>query len=221
MDIFSSSENCTANDVDPQFPTSVIIPAGKTIVVAEGDTVFGFVMSGVCTIDGPHFRQEIREGMFFSLPGHLTAYGFHGMMCVRQKYQGLSLWGGPVERLGRLKYIDGCSDTLLVAPTIKGDPCLNYLYVPPNVDQTAHVHPSVRVGCIIEGAGTCRLSDGIVDLRRGTIFILPANETHSFHTANYPLRIVVYHPDSDFGPTDQVHPMLNRTLIGSDAAERS
>lgn len=27
------------------------------------------------------------------------------------------------------------------------------------------------------------------------------------------LKIVVYHPDSDFGPTDEAHPMVNRTII--------
>jgi quercetin dioxygenase-like cupin family protein len=205
------------HEVDPLFPTRVVIPEGTAVSIAEGDTGFGFVYSGTARTERPGFRQEIHPGMFFSVPGPASVIGLHGVLCTRTSYRGLPIWGGPIETLGRLKYIDGCSDTLLLAPPVKGDPCLNYLYIPPGVAQTAHTHPSVRVGCIIGGAGACVLADRTIDLLPGTIFVLPTDELHSFHTASQPLRVVVYHPDSDFGPTDEIHPMINRTLIANKA----
>ena len=151
--------------------------------------------------------------MFFSLPGPASLTDLHGFVCTRRAYRGLPIWGGPIEAPGRLKYIDGCSDTLLLAPPVKGDPCLNYLYVPPHVDQTPHTHPSVRVGCVTGGAGRCITAVELIELVPGTIFVLPRDELHSFHTAGQHMQVVVYHPDLDFGPTDEVHPMINRTVF--------
>ena len=203
------------SDVDALFPTSVTTPMGSAVEVADGDTAFGFVYSGAAWSESAAFRQHLQAGMFFSAPGPATVTGLQGFVCIRKGYRGLPIWGGPIEKLGRLKYIDGCSDTLLLAAPIKGDPCVNYLYIPPGVNQTAHTHPSVRVGCIIDGAGTCELAGKTIDLIPGEVFILPADELHSFHTAGRPLRVVIYHPDSDFGPTDEVHPMVNRTIVGA------
>jgi quercetin dioxygenase-like cupin family protein len=202
-----------APDVDPLFPTSVTMPLEKAVQVGDGDTAFGFVYCGEACIEKATIKQALQAGMFFSTPGPAAILGLQGFVCHRKSYRGLPLWGGPVEKLGRLKYIDGCSDTLLLAAPVKGDPCLNYLYIPPGVNQTAHTHPSVRVGCIIDGGGYCRLANKTIDLIPGEVFVLPADELHSFHTSDQPLRIIVYHPDSDFGPTDEVHPMVNRTIV--------
>ena len=49
-----------------------------------------------------------------------------------------------LETVGRLRYIDGCSDTLLICPPRVGEPCLNHLHIPPHTDQTPHTHPSAR-----------------------------------------------------------------------------
>jgi quercetin dioxygenase-like cupin family protein len=204
-----------APEVDASFPTSVTTPEEKQVDVDDGDTAFGYVFSGAACSESAAFRQPLQAGMFFSAPGPATITGLQGFVCIRKGYRGLPMWGGPIEKLGRLKYIDGCSDTLLLAAPIKGDPCVNYLYIPPGVNQTAHTHPSVRVGCIIDGGGVCRLADKTIDLIPGEIFILPADELHSFQTTGQPLRVVIYHPDSDFGPTDEVHPMINRTIVGN------
>ena len=32
-----------------------------------------------------------------------------------------------------------------------GDPCLNLLHIPPSTRQSAHTHPSIRVGLIVSG----------------------------------------------------------------------
>lgn len=144
------------------------------------------------------------------------------MVCIRRGFRGLLL-SGAVERTGRLPYIDGCSDTLLLAPPIMGDPCLNFLHVPPHVSQTEHTHPSVRVGYIIAGHGWCETPDGNREMSQGLIFILPPNGRHSFHTGAEHLEILVYHPDSDFGPTPLNHPMINKTLLiaGNSAVAQS
>ena len=51
---------------------------------------------------------------------------------IRYGYQGLDLVG-KVEPTGRLAYIDGCTDTLLISPPRKGDACLNHLHFPKNI----------------------------------------------------------------------------------------
>lgn len=73
----------------------------------------------------------------------------------RANWCGLSLLGGPVEHKGRLRYIDQCSDTALIQPVRRGNPCLNLLYFPAGVYQTAHTHPSDRLGLVPSGRGTC------------------------------------------------------------------
>jgi hypothetical protein len=45
---------------------------------------------------------------------------------------------GPVEEHGRVRYIDGCTDSLLNAPQLRGEPCLNHLHFPRGIDQTLH-----------------------------------------------------------------------------------
>jgi hypothetical protein len=47
------------------------------------------------------------------------------------------------------------------------------------------------------------------------MFMLPAHEMHAFSTAEHDstLDIIAFHPDSDWGTTDGVHPMLNRTYL--------
>ena len=217
MDTVSFSTARSWPEIDPSFQTAAATSQGQTIAVSEGETAFGFVYSGAAWTERSGLRQQLHTEMFFSIPGPASVISLHGFVCVRKNYRGVPMWGGPLEVAGRLKYIDGCSDTLLLAPPVKGDPCLNYLHVPPGVSQTPHTHPSARAGCVVSGAGFCRVAGRTVDLLPGTIFILPADELHSFHTSDQPLRIVVYHPDSDFGPTDEVHPMINRTIITKDA----
>jgi quercetin dioxygenase-like cupin family protein len=153
--------------------------------------------------------------MYFSIPGPARITGLIGFACIRHDYRSLLTVGGPIESRGRLKYIDGCSDSVLIAPPLRGDPCVNFLYAPPGTLQTTHTHPSVRVGLIIKGEGWCHWGDGEVEeLRAGSVFILPTGKSHHFETREGELHIVVYHPDSDFGPTHDNHPMVNRTEVG-------
>ena len=168
---------------------------------------------------------ELRPGMYFAVPGAMSIAGGDsiGIVVTRIGYLGFFQLGGPIERTGRLRYIDGCTDSLLVAPVLKGDPCLNLLHIPPGIEQTAHTHPSHRIGLIVDGAGECVTPGGSAPLKPGSVFVIPSDARHHFVTAERSLLILAYHPDSDFGPTHDDHPMLNRTLVDGQtvAGERT
>lgn len=114
---------------------------------------------------------------------------------------------------GNLSYIDGCSNSVLVPPPRNGEPCLNYLYFPPGIDQTFHVHPSVRIGMIFSGNGIAELKDQTYILKPFTPFILDRFCLHRFRTEDSHMSLVAFHPDSDDGPTDEHNPMKTRTYI--------
>lgn len=213
MRILDIHYSCTIRDTDFNFPTDLYIPNAETKVVWEGDTAFGFVYEdgGSILFGGKEF--PIYKDMYFSIPGKAEIRNMQGLICIRKEYTGVFSLGGPVEKVGRLKYVDDCSDTLLLSPLLWGDPCLNYLHVPNQIHQIPHTHPSVRIGCILSGKGYCLTDSEAHDLLPGKVFVLPAEEIHSFHTAEDSLRIFVFHPDSDFGPTHDIHPMINRTYI--------
>ena len=147
------------------------------------------------------------------LPSAAEVRGGSGVSVVHREHHGLFSLGGPIETTGRLAYIDGCRDTVLVAPVVRGDPCLNLLHLPRATVQSDHHHPSVRVGLVVSGRGTCVLDGGrLTSLVPGVVFFLPAGATHRFETEATDLLLMAWHPDSDTGPTDDDHPMLNRTL---------
>jgi quercetin dioxygenase-like cupin family protein len=182
-----------------------------------GATHFGVAARGdvmVRTEEGAPLL--LGEGTYFVLPGAalVAGQGGAGLVISRPGYAGLRQFGGPLEREGRLRYIDGCSDTLLVCPPRRGEPCLNHLHVPPGIVQSAHTHPSARIGVILRGRGECRTAGGAQPLAPGMGWYIPAGCVHAFATGEESLDVVAWHPDSDFGPTDENHPMINRTRIG-------
>ena len=207
---------------------------GKPLHVggAGNVTFFGYVHdeAGCCELtterdDGTVYRVPLRAGMYFSAPREFRVRGGAGIAVARWGQRGTFMVGGPAEDLGRLRYIDGCTDSLLIPPTMKGDACLNLLHFPAGVDQTEHTHPSDRIGIIASGRGRCAFRDeegpGVVELEPGMIFVIKAGGHHKFATPHgSPMRVIAYHPDSDYGPTHQDHPMLNRTIIdGVSAAD--
>jgi quercetin dioxygenase-like cupin family protein len=151
--------------------------------------------------------------MYFAVPGPLRLRGGRGLVVTAEQTRGFFHLGGPVEDAGRLRYIDGCTDSLLVPPVLLGDPCLNLLHIPPGTRQTAHTHPSIRIGLIVRGSGECVTPERRYPLRPGLAFVIAAGAMHSFHTDREPLLVIAYHPDSDFGPTHECHPMVNRTIL--------
>lgn len=115
--------------------------------------------------------------------------------------------------VGDLSYIDGCSNTVVIPPPRNGDACVNYLYFPPRINQTAHTHPSIRIGYVLAGSGMARTNDGDIPLKAGDIFVLPRHTKHGFVTSNGTMSLMVFHPDSEGGPTDERNPMKLRTLL--------
>lgn len=151
--------------------------------------------------------------MFFVTPDEMHLEGGEALVMQVENYQGLFQIGGPIESTGRLRYIDGCSDTLLVCPPRLGDPCLNHLHIPAGTLQSPHTHPSDRWGVILAGTGHCRTKLGLHPLSAGLAWWIPAGVEHSFITGVSSLDVFALHPDSDFGPQDSDHPMVNRTHL--------
>lgn len=202
-----------ANRTDDVLKVIIFGWLNETQSLPHWGTHFGFVHQGPTELHCEAGDFLLKTGMYFATRGALWLRGGAGLIVSRLGQRGFFHIGGPIEKTGRLRYIDGCTDSLLIPPVVRGDACLNLLHVPAGVDQTAHTHPSLRVGLVVNGRGCCRSVDGEVTLSTGKVFQIEANEVHSFHTKGCQLRIVAFHPDSDFGSTDEDHLMLNRTIV--------
>jgi len=195
---------------------------GCEVVLPGGCTYLGAVIEGDIHIRYLDRQRRLCAGDYFSVvgPAKVTSSGF-GMASSAAGYVGINAFGGPIETVGRLRYIDGCSDTLLIPPVRKGDPCLNHLHFPPGIRQTPHTHPSVRTGFVYHGRGVCVVPDcDPIPLRPGSLFIIPTDALHSFDTADVTMDVIAFHPDSDTGMTDDDHPMVNRTIVDGMSANQ-
>jgi quercetin dioxygenase-like cupin family protein len=216
-------------------PSMVYAMTGGTLLIdksplGEFDSAYGVVYEGSVEVSIGERRFTVGPGEYFSVPFEkaFLAEGISGdgkgkakmLVAVRLGYKSLLNIGGPVEPFGRLKYIDGCSDTLLIGPPLKGDPCLNMLRFPKGIDQTAHTHPTIRAGVILSGEGVCRTAHGDKKLVPGSAFILYPDAIHAFSTLDTDgMALSVFHPDTDTGPSHEDHPMLNRTIVDGVSAK--
>jgi hypothetical protein len=206
---------------DETFPSRLSAWRDGVLELPDDGTHFGYVYESSATLEVAAGTFHLRQGMYFAAPDscHIGGRG-QGIVITRRDYRGLFTLGGPVEPAGRLRYIDGCMDTLLIPPPMRGDPCLNALYFPAHTSQTEHTHPSVRIGMVVRGSGECRTPEASFPLAPGLAFIIRAEGRHSFTTAEDEMLVVAYHPDSDYGPTHEAHPMINRTMVrGVPASE--
>jgi hypothetical protein len=184
----------------------------------ENATSFGMLHDGgILTTNAGQF--VLQSKMYFVAIGKYTVKAARGIVVDRERYIGLPMIGGPVERKGRLRYIDGCTDTVLVSPPVVGDPCFNLLHFPRGVRQTMHTHPSLRCGITISGYGRALFPDGEVPLEPGSCWFLQTGGQHAFHTDDAELLVSAWHPDTDTGPSHQDHPMLNRTIVDGVSAK--
>ncbi len=157
----------------------------------------------------------------FSSPTRYKLLGFKNLLIVETPNYLASTQFSLVNHNepGRLQYIDGCSNTNVIAPAHNGDPCINYLFIPRGTYQSPHVHPSARVILIASGSGYAKFwpavqSDAqMMPLLAGMKIYLAAGEKHCFVTDTENLSVMVFHPDSDGGPLDRVNPMYSRTYI--------
>jgi Cupin domain len=207
-------------------PQPVLLRAWQDNVLdlTEHGTHIGFVYRGC-----PHLEREAGQqrfglypGMYFCMPhqGRIGGPNSAGIVITCLNFQGMFSLGGPIETTGRFTYINGGISSLLIPPISLGDPCLNALYFPPHQDQTLHTHPSDRIGIVVDGCGECETPEGIFSFKPGVIFWIPSDQPHKFRTADEPLTLVVFHPDSDVGFTHQNNPMLNRTFVEGVSASQ-
>ena len=202
-------------------PTSLSAWKDGELKLAENATHYVYVHAGSAKLKCRTGTYPLGEGLYAAVPGAGSISGQgRGMVVTRHGYLGLFQLGGPIEARGRLRYIDGCTDTLLIGPPVLGEPCFNHLHIPSSTHQTQHTHPSIRVGLIARGSGYCQLARDRVALHPGMAFCIQAEGLHSFHTGEESIDVVVYHPDSDHGPSHQDHPMINRTMVSGVSASR-
>jgi|TARA_R110000744_G_scaffold211127_1_gene330257 hypothetical protein len=220
---------------------------GEGAEIKKDHSYYGFCYEGFT-----NFRNEtdppfnLMSGQAFSMQGpfELTPSTSKIMLIEvlhtkgiypETNYKAMTVVCGGLEKEGRLKYIDGCTDSLLIPPVKMGDPCFNHLSFPKNIDQTQHTHPSHRIGIVAKGQGRCITPFGILPLVKGMIFVIKEwdkktynkgldgkdypNGQHSFETTDEGMDVVAFHPDSDFGATDINHPMINRTLVKNEKGE--
>lgn len=204
---------------DP-WPTRLLAINGGVLPLPIDGTHYVYCYEGSISFFWNDHPVVLYEGQYACLPGEATlnAPVGSGIVITRIGFEGMFSMGGPVEEWGRLRYIDGCTDSLLVPPVKMGDPCLNALFFPPGTDQTAHTHPSMRVGMVIRGNGECDTPEGVIPLFPGQVFIIHQDGLHKFRTHGGSMTVIAYHPDSDFGPQDENHPMINRTIVDGVSA---
>tara|TARA_Y100001972_G_scaffold34521_1_gene42841 strand:- start:437 stop:1264 length:828 start_codon:yes stop_codon:yes gene_type:complete len=224
---------------------------GKGAEIKENHSYYGYIYDGLVTINVSEHKNynsyNLLDGMFFSLKDNfrikkdevgklvLIEVVNEAGIYPETKFQAYNTFGGPVEKSGRLKYIDGCTDSLLIPPIKLGNPCLNHLHFPRYITQTQHTHPSHRIGIVSKGNGLCVTPFGNLPLTKGMIFVIkewdgksyaraldgkmhPVGE-HAFNTTAETLDVIAFHPDSDFGATDVEHPMINRTYVDGVSAK--
>lgn len=201
----------TIDRLATHYPTK-LYASNELVEVPVYATAYGYVLSGRVWVDG----VEVPAGYAFAAKQHIDGkrkFGSKFVAVMRYGFVGLSAMV-KVESVGRVQYIDGCTDSVLVAPPRFGDPCLNSLHFPRNITQTSHTHPSIRAGVISSGHGWAVTQAGSYKLETGDAWVIDANEVHHFVTGKESgMTVIAYHPDSNWGPTDEVHPMKNRTYI--------
>tara|TARA_Y100000593_G_scaffold94776_1_gene195945 strand:- start:15227 stop:15907 length:681 start_codon:yes stop_codon:yes gene_type:complete len=221
MEVIYEPENGTIIDaIETMYPTLSTWISKDAFMGERSSSCFGYVVNGKATIEN-EFRWSLQEGNYFALNGKLefTVEEGSSVWVVEKKGYRCMPMVGTIEKKGRLSYIDGCSDSVLVSMPRMGDPVLNHLHFPTGIYQTQHTHPSIRMGVVIGGGGEAfqeksNYDDGWVKpLKKGCMFMLEEQELHSFRTTDKHMDIIAFHPDSDTGPTDENHSMINRTYI--------
>jgi quercetin dioxygenase-like cupin family protein len=195
------------------YPTAVTAWRGDRSSLEPNGSHFIYAIEGEARAHTSLGSFSLAPGMYACLLEGSVGGAGTGLVISRLGVFGMFQIGGPIEAQGRLRYIDGCTDSLLLAPPLRGDPCLNHLHIPAGTAQSRHTHPSLRVGVIARGAGYCVTPDARYPLRAGLAFLIAPDAVHSFLTEENALDVVVYHPDSDSGPTHHDHPMINRTIL--------
>lgn len=199
--------------------TRVAAYVGDAMRLEADASHFITLHSGTAKVTAGSRTHLLDAECYACLSGAITIEGAARALVVSTvDYACAPLLGGPVEERGRLRYVDGCTASLLLPPPLRGEPCLNFMHLPCEITQTMHTHPSLRCGLILSGSGACETEQGLLPFRPGMMFFIPPETPHSFQSDVETLRIVIFHPDSDSGPTHEDHTMLNRTFVAGLSA---
>jgi len=185
---------------------------------SQDGTTYGLTLESAVLLSAMG-QINLKAGMYFAFAGKGVLRSKSAVAITRHAYIGYNTIGGPVEKSGRLRYIDGCTDSLLIAPPVVGDPCFNLLHFPTNIRQTMHTHPSLRCGITISGKGRAIFPDGEVPLEPGKCWFLKTGGQHCFYTDDNEMLVTAWHPDTDTGPRHNDHPMLNKTIVNGVSAK--
>ncbi|ERN42066.1 AraC-like ligand binding domain protein [Rubidibacter lacunae KORDI 51-2] len=208
---FRSGQISSGNVLDDVF---VQTWNGESISLDENASHFFIVLSGDLFVAYEGKEIHLTKTWYGVLPGALRVSGNGSALIVSSlNYISIPLFGGPLEEHGRLRYVDGCTNSLLLAPPVLGEPCLNFLNLPAGTYQTPHTHPTIRVGMIVSGNGGCGTVEERLVFEPGSVFIIPPDTLHSFQTDDENIRIILFHPDSVVGPTHDNQTMLNNTFV--------
>jgi mannose-6-phosphate isomerase-like protein (cupin superfamily) len=205
---------------DDEHSIRITLTTGEQVTLDAEDSHYVVVCDGEFLVAQSNRHHHLSTGFFGSFPGPALIKG-EGRALILSSigYVSQTLTGGPIEDQGRLRYVDGCTASILLPPPVRGEPCLNFMHLPRHVSQTMHTHPSLRAGLILSGSGRCETTTGEFEFRPGTVFFIPPELPHSFQSKNEDLRIVIFHPDSDNGPAHTDHTMLNRTFVQGKSAK--
>lgn len=185
--------------LDNTWPTYAKVLKNAEFIQPAFSTIFGYINGKYFSLYSPVDKLRKVKGEAF--------------VVFRLGYKGMNQVGLNIESQGRLSYIDGCSATILINPPRLGEPSLHHLHFPANIIQSTHHHPSIRIGYVFKGQGEANINGKIIKLKPGSMFGLKPMEMHHFRTYTKSMDLVAFHPDGDSGPTDENHPMLNRTFI--------
>lgn len=233
---FTFAPGLLYDDSASKFPSRLYgLTAEGTFHFNPGSTYFVYQFTGLSFINATVPLKPGQYAMCTTAQEYIQGDAqCNAIIIERIGTEAMFTMGGPIEDKGRLRYIDGCSDSLLIAPWKYGEPCLNHLHFPAYINQTPHTHPSIRIGMVVRGYGECITPWGNIPLTPGMIFaILPENGqkkragdgklydegTHSFRTLDSHMDVIAFHPDSDYGPRDEEHPMINRTIVNGVSAK--
>jgi hypothetical protein len=207
----------TLDATGTMYPSRLDVVVGSRRFERATSSHYGYVVEGRARFTSGGSSTEAPAGVYFCVPG-LMDLEATGRVVVIERLGFIAMAAcGRIESTGRLSYIDGCSDSVLVMPPRLGDPVLNHLHFPAGITQSVHSHPSIRLGVVASGRGVAYGPGAGVPweepMDAGCVFLLESHEFHAFRTAAEVMNVIAYHPDSDWGPTDGVHPMLNRTYL--------
>lgn len=195
---------------------------GHAFLKPTDGACYGIVQRGEATLEFGDKIVNLVAGNWFTTAAGISLYlGRTAVVLLVQRngYTGMDVIGR-MESQGRLKYIDGARDSILFGPIRKGDPIINALFMPSGIHQTMHTHPSTRCGMILSGEAQAETRERVHPLLPGMIFFLPTNGWHKFRTdlSKNHLTLFAFHPDSEYGPSDEDHPMLTRTIVSGVSA---